>query len=107
MIERIKLFISHLGLSTRAFAIKCGIKQNTLSNQLNGMRELSLSTLIAILSSFPELSAEWLLRGESDMFRRNLADSSEVSVALRNQLTILKKAIAETETALNSVNELI
>lgn len=107
MIERIKLIISHTGLSTRAFAIKCGIKQNTLSNQLNGMRELSLPTLIAVLTSFPELSAEWLMRGEGDMFMKNLPDGLDASTALRNQLAVLKKSISDTEAALNSVNELI
>lgn len=73
MIERIKFLISHLGLSTRAFALSCGLRQNTLSNQLNGIRELSLSTIMAILDSYPDLSSEWLMLGSGNMF---LSDNS-------------------------------
>ena len=47
--------------------MKCGLKDNTFSNQLNGMRELSLTTVNAILFSNEEISAEWLLRGKGSM----------------------------------------
>lgn len=67
MITRIKDIIAYYGLSTRAFAMKCGLKDNTFSNQLNGMRELSLTTVNAILFSNEEISAEWLLRGKGSM----------------------------------------
>ena len=55
------------GLSDRAFAIKCGIKQNTLSRQLGGVSEVSASTINAILDNYEEISAEWLLRGKGSM----------------------------------------
>ncbi|WP_270438364.1 XRE family transcriptional regulator [Bacteroides bouchesdurhonensis] len=67
MITRIKEVIAYYDLSTRAFAMKCGLKDNTFSNQLNGMRELSLTTISAILLSNEEISAEWLIRGKGDM----------------------------------------
>lgn len=67
MIERLKQIISHLGISDRQFALSCGIAQNTLSRQLNGARELSLTTVYTVLSCHPEISAEWLLRGKGEM----------------------------------------
>ena len=67
MISRIRTIISHYQMTDRAFAIKCGIKQNTFSNQLNGARELSLATINAILISFEDNSSERLLRGKGDM----------------------------------------
>ncbi len=67
MIERIKAIVSYYGMSDRAFALKCGIKQNTFSNQVNGARELSLSTVNAILISFEDISSEWLIRGKGEM----------------------------------------
>lgn len=70
MVSRIKTLISQLGLSTRSFALNCGLRQNTLSNQLNGVRELSLSTISAILASYPEVSCDWLLRGEGEMMKQ-------------------------------------
>ena len=67
MINRFKEVIALSGLSDRAFAIKCGIKQNTLSRQLGGVSEVSASTINAILDNYEEISAEWLLRGKGSM----------------------------------------
>ena len=67
MINRIRKRIALSGLSDRAFAIKCGIKQNTLSRQLGGVSEVSASTINAILDNYEEISAEWLLRGKGSM----------------------------------------
>lgn len=67
MISRIKEVIAHYKLTDRAFAIKCGIKQNTLSRQLNGVSEISISTINAILDNYDDISAEWLFRGKGEM----------------------------------------
>ncbi|MCM0385780.1 helix-turn-helix domain-containing protein [Bacteroides fragilis] len=67
MISRIKEIITYSGLSDRAFALKCGMAQNTLNRQLNGVRELSLTTINAILNTFEDISSEWLLRGKGSM----------------------------------------
>ena len=67
MIDRIKEVIAYSGLSDRAFALKCGIKQNTVSRQLGGVSEVSASTINAILDNYQEISAEWLLRGKGSM----------------------------------------
>lgn len=67
MIDRIKEVIAYSGLSDRAFALKCSIKQNTLSRQLGGVSEVSASTINAILDNYQEISAEWLLRGTGSM----------------------------------------
>lgn len=55
-----------------AFAKKMGINQKTLSQQMNNECKVSLSVLLPILSSLPELSAEWLFRGNGEM---NFTDS--------------------------------
>ncbi|MBO4550788.1 MAG: XRE family transcriptional regulator [Bacteroidaceae bacterium] len=44
------------------------MKQNTISNQVIGQRSLSLDTVLALLSAYSDLSAEWLLRGNGEMF---------------------------------------
>ncbi len=102
MIERIKTLIAYLGLSTRAFAIKCGLRQNTLSNQLNGMRELSLSTVAAILDAYPEVSAEWLMRGDGQMLIQ--PNDSSVEVIRINKLV---DTITTLQDTINSRNDTI
>ncbi len=67
IVDRLSDLISASKLSVRAFAAKHGIKQQTLSNQLNRVRELSLSTISSILTSNEDISAEWLLRGKGQM----------------------------------------
>lgn len=67
MVTRIKDISAYYNLSTRSFAMKCGLKDNTFSNQLNGMRGLSLATINAILLSNEGISAEWLSRGKGNM----------------------------------------
>ena len=96
MTQRIQFLISRLGLSTRAFAIKCGLRQNTLSNQLNGVRDLSLSTVSAILITFPEVSSEWLLRGSGDMFTKQIDE--EIEAGYIKQTERIEKLIGTIET---------
>lgn len=100
MTERIKSLIAQMGLSTRAFALSCGLRQNTLSNQLNGMRELSLSTVMAILSAYPDVSSEWLLKGEGEMFKTVVPDANaDRVVKLIDTITTLQDTInAKSET---------
>ena len=65
-------------MTDRAFAIKCGIKQNTFSNQLNGAREVSLATINAILISFEDISSELLLRGKGEMLLSAIKPDSNI-----------------------------
>lgn len=101
MTDRIKSLISHLGLSTRAFAINCGLRQNTLSNQLNGMRELSLSTIMAILTAYPDVSAEWLMRGAGEMIKAELPDANA------DRVLKMVDTIATLQETINAKNDTI
>ena len=48
------------------------VNQKTLNNHINGNVEVSVSTILLVLDAFPDLSADWLLRGKGDM--RKLPD---------------------------------
>lgn len=72
ILTRLKEIITFYGLSVRAFAIKCGIAQKTLDNQLKGLRAISLETVISVLQTYPEVSAEWLTRGEGVMLIKKI-----------------------------------
>ena len=71
MVNRITKLIESTGLNPTAFAAKIGVQQMTLWGQLNGKRKLSLETVLAILNAYPEVSAEWLMRGVGDMTKGN------------------------------------
>lgn len=108
MIERIKKLISHLGLSTRAFALNCGLRQNTLSNQLNGVRELSLQTVTAILKAYSEVSADWLINGEGSMFKTTVPDcNAERILKLVDTINTLQDTINAKSESIAILNERI
>ncbi len=101
MVERIKELIAYTGLSDRAFALKCGLKQNTFSRQLNGLNEVSTQTALSILSTFPEISAEWLLRGNGEM----LLTSEQPTASNENdRLSKLIDTIAFQQDTINNLH---
>lgn len=68
LIDRIKMIIEAKGYSPRAFAIAIGFNYSTLNNYLTGRRSTIDSELIEkALTSFDDISAEWLLRGKGSM----------------------------------------
>ena len=69
VLQRIKDILRLKSVSMLQVSDACGIKQNTFSRQLSGENALSASTLISILGYFDDISAEWLLRGEGEMFK--------------------------------------
>ena len=98
MISRIKDIIKLSGLSDRAFALKCGINQPTLFNQLKGIRAISLDTVKSICKTFPEISRDWLLLGEGDMFKSQSRETERINTLL-DTITTLQEAInAKSET---------
>lgn len=55
--------------SRRAFAQAAGINEITFNDNLAKGAEPRFSTLESILKAFPNVSSEWLMRGEGYMFR--------------------------------------
>lgn len=68
MLQRIKHIIEEKAKSVSEFAEIIGIPQTTLNNQLLGKRSLSLDVVISISNSFEDISTDWLLRGEGNMY---------------------------------------
>lgn len=69
VLQRINELISHSKLSKNAFANKISMEQTTVNNQLIGKRGISIDLILNILLAFPEVSSEWLLRGEGSMIK--------------------------------------
>lgn len=68
--ERLQAFIDHQGISINAAADLCGLQRSTVHKALRTGRGLHSDTLIAVLTTWPTLSADWLLLGKGDMLRR-------------------------------------
>lgn len=70
--QRIKDVLSAHNSNTNRLAGDDVNFQNRLSRQLNQGATISCDTLSRVLSTFPDVSAEWLLRGKGEML---LADN--------------------------------
>ena len=109
IIARLKEFISNTGLSPRAFALLCGIKQNTLSRQLSGSNEISFGTITAIANQYPELSLEWLIRGNGAMFIKdslvNVDNESPTLKKVTNIIQTLTEVVNEQEAEIEGLRE--
>lgn len=55
--------------------------QATLNPQLRGDRTLAANIVEKILTAFPDVSAEWLMRGIGTMYSNQNADDSSYMVA--------------------------
>lgn len=70
VIARIKAVVECVARgNTSLFARDISISQVTLNNYMLGKRKPSLEVCTKILSAFPDISAEWLLRGEGSMYK--------------------------------------
>jgi len=98
MIDRIKDIIKFSGLSDRAFALKCGINQPTLFNQLKGIRAISLDTVLSVCKTFPDVSAEWLLRGEGEMFKSQSREMERINKLVDTIATLQESINTKSET---------
>jgi hypothetical protein len=65
--QRIKDFLKSKKVSLNSISAGDVAKKMALSRQINGDTSLSHGTISLLLETFPDLSAEWLLRGVGDM----------------------------------------
>lgn len=101
ILQRLKEVVAYSGQSVRAFAIKCGISQTTLDKQIKGLRSISIETAMSVLYAFPEISAEWLMRGNGEMLLKQEDNSEDMARinGLVDTITTLNDALkAKSET---------
>ena len=97
--KRVKAVIEHTGLNDSAFAKKIGVQQMTLWRQLNDQRKLSLETITAIVEAFPEIDANWLIKGTGTM----IADTTKQEQRLQRLVDV----IAMQQETINNLTEKI
>ena len=102
ILTRLKEIVAYGGMSIRALAIRSGIPQKTLDNQIKGLRGISIETVVSILQAYPEISAEWLLRGNGEMLIRKEDNSEDIA-----RINGLVDTITTLNDALKSKSETI
>ena len=75
--QRIMLIMKQLGFSKMEMAKKLEVPYTTFSDSLTDKRSLSLDTVAKLLVAFPDVSAEWLLRGHGSMKKSEIESDLE------------------------------
>ncbi len=67
IVKRIELIINNLDISTRTFETNIGVAYGTVQKPITNNKTVGSDILSKILITYPEISAEWLMRGEGEM----------------------------------------
>lgn len=92
--QRLRAFLKEKNLNASSLSKKLGGNSQKYYKLLDGASNPQYETIMSILHAFPELSSEWLLRGEGDMFMKVSLD--EV-VKMKGELLEKDKIIAGLE----------
>lgn len=96
--------------SISGFAKAINVAQTTLSEYLNNGKIPSFKVVNGILEAFPDVSAEWLLRGEGDMYKKTeelppVDVTSEESINHSAEIAQLTKKINQLIDERNALNK--
>ena len=65
--ERILLIFNHFATNINKLSDGDTALRNRLTRQINNDAAITIDTISVVLSTFPDISAEWLLRGKGEM----------------------------------------
>lgn len=90
--QRVNEILNNKQVSVNALSKLAGMAQTTLNTQLRGERALSVLVIVKILEIFPDISAEWLLRGEGEMYKPNSGSAQVEATITQSQDESIWKA---------------
>lgn len=76
--QRVKCVLEDKSISINALSKQINVAQATLNPQLRGDRTLAANIVEKILNAFPDVSAEWVMRGVGFMYHKEGYDSSYI-----------------------------
>lgn len=78
MKDRVKLIMSVKNLSPADFSEALQVQRSSISHILSGRNKPSLDFMLKITEAYPDLSLDWLMKGEGPMFKRQVEASKDV-----------------------------
>lgn len=110
--KRIVQLLNELNIEQQELAQQIGVSKTTISKIVNGEGSAGAKVIIGILSTYPFISAEWLIRGKgrmllisemveskageptvkySDLAEKKIAEIEEIVQGLEDQVKLLKQ----------------
>lgn len=79
--NRLLFLIQAKNTTINALSKAIGVPQTTLNKAIKSQEFASTNLIVLILDYFPDVSAEWLMRGKGEMF---IAENSGSSIVINN-----------------------
>jgi transcriptional regulator with XRE-family HTH domain len=80
MVERILEVLKVKNLSPSQFADEIGVQRSNISHLVSGRNKPSLEFIQKIIKRFPDISPEYLLSGQGDIYRGGSQTSLELAI---------------------------
>ncbi len=93
MFSRFSKIREKLGVSQKDFADSLGVQKSVVSEIESGKRELSKNVMIALMIKF-NVSTDWLLTGEGEMFRGETRNVEYMPVAESSKIPLLRQTVS-------------
>lgn len=74
--DRFKILIKELRMTNNSFAISIGKASTSINYIVDGKSKPGYELLEAVFKVYPQISRDWLLMGEGDIFRKKQAESN-------------------------------
>lgn len=105
--KRLNMFMEKEGLSVNSLAKVINVQTRTLNNQIKTETAIPATTLLEILFHYPDISAEWLLRGSGSMLLSE-PQHETLTGEIRNDsetIAALKETIAAQKIAIDALTD--
>lgn len=80
--QRIMLVLEDKQVTVNALSKTIEMAQTTLNTQLKGERALSANVVSKVLEAFPDVSAEWIMRGKGSMYTDDSYRNAPIPLAV-------------------------
>jgi transcriptional regulator with XRE-family HTH domain len=93
MKNQLIILIESQGLTPAKFADEIGVQRSSISHILSDRNKPSYDFILKILNRFPEINAEWLIKGVGNMLKNTISSPKELKqTTIFDQINIEKKA---------------
>lgn len=95
ILQRLMSVLEVNTITVNALAKKINVPQPTLNAQLKGERALTSRIIVGILEAFPDVSADWVMRGKGSMYD---SDNSKTNIVEAADSPVLAVAPVQAES---------
>ena len=98
VIQRIKIIYETLGLTQSHFSKQCNLSQSTVNGWYRLNKIPSVDAIKSIVAAYPNISLDWLILGEGDMYNEQNTTVESAVIQRINQI-LKEKNISVSELA--------